>query len=154
MLYRQGITAEDITKDDPTRTLIAEINLDQGHDHDNHGPDNEHYLNSINDLIHFDIKPQLKLNPQQLQAFVGIYKQQGKSNVELLIINDRLVARQKSGFISWLKPTTTDKFDSMSFFSEKFVFERDEKTAIVGLNVIFPNDTIYEDKLSGHWGNN
>jgi hypothetical protein len=63
----------------------------------------------------------------------------------------KLAAKQRHGFISWLKPISHNKFDSISFFKETFLFEKNSDSGAMQLQVKFPEKAPYQSKTSGIW---
>lgn len=145
-LYQQGKNIDDIVKDEVALSHIKQNDLDSNHDH--HG---KYYKEDIQDLIRSSVPTTPLLDDTLIQQYLGTYTQAGKVSIEIVLIRGHLVAKQHHGFISWLKPISKNKFDSISFFKESFFFEMNPTSGVTQLRIEFPGKAPYQNKVSGVW---
>lgn len=145
-LHQQGKTPEQMTKDQIAKSFVNKLNLDNNPKH--HG---EYYQSAIEGLIRFAIEPGLPMNQTKMTEYVGTYKLNGKEDINISIMDGRLVAKQKNSFISWIKPIAQDNFESMTFWGERLHFTRDQLGKVSSLRTSFPEKTHYQQRLTGEW---
>jgi len=146
LLYKAGKTAKEMTTDNIALSFVNKLNLDNNPEH--HG---KYYQESIDGLIRFEMHRPFELTQAQLQDYVGIYQLANKEEISVEIISDRLVAKQKNSFISWLKPIAKDKFESMTFYGEHISFKRNKAGLVSSVSASFPEKTHYQARLTGQW---
>jgi len=145
-LYDQEKSIDDIVKDKVALAHIKKNDLDSNPDH--HG---KYYKDDIQGLIKSDIRKATFLDKELLKEYVGTYTQKGKTPIQVELMRGQLVAKQLHGFISWLKPVSKEKFESISFFNEEFLFNKQSGSEEVQLQVSFPEKAPYMKKVSGIW---
>jgi glyoxylase-like metal-dependent hydrolase (beta-lactamase superfamily II) len=118
-LYHQGKSIDDIVKDKVALSQIKKNDLDGNADH--HG---KYYRDDIQELIQSSVRKTPLLGNDLIQQYIGKYTQKGKVPIEVELIRGQLVAKQLHGFISWLKPISQNEFESISFFKEVFLFNK------------------------------
>ncbi len=145
-LYHQEKTIDDIVKDKLALSYIKKNDLDSNPDH--HG---KYYKDDIQRLIRSNIRKAPILDREVIKQYIGTYTQKGKTAIEVELMRGQLVAKQLHGFISWLKPISEEKFESISFFNEIFLFNMKPGSDEVQLQVNFPEQAPYSIKTAGIW---
>ena len=145
-LYQQGKSLEKIAGDKTALSYVKKMSLDG-----NPKYYDGFYKIRLERLIRFSLNQPYQLSQQQLHEYVGIYHLNNKINIEVLIQSGRLMAKQKSSFISWLKPIGKDRFESMTRNGEIIIFKRDAKGNISSITANSIKETRYHEKLTGTW---
>jgi len=146
ILYQQKKSIDDIVKDRVALSYIKKNDLDSNPDH--HG---KYYKDDVQGLIRSDVRKAPSLDIDLIKQYIGTYTQKGKTPIEVELMRGQLVAKQLNGFISWLKPISENKFESISFFNEVFLFIKRPDSDEVQLQVNFPEKAPYLTKVSGIW---
>jgi hypothetical protein len=146
ILYHQNKSIDDIAKDKVALSHIKKNDLDSNPNH--HG---KYYKDDIQRIIRSGVRKGPFPDIDVIKQYVGIYTQKGKTPIEVELMRGQLVAKQLHGFISWLKPISEDKFESVSFFNEIFLFKKVAGSNEVQLQVSFPEQAPYLKKASGMW---
>jgi len=146
MLYQQEKSIDDIVKDRVALSYIKKNDLDSNPDH--HG---KYYENDVRRLIRNDVRKVPILDKDLIKQYIGTYKQKGKTPIQVELMRGELVVKQLHGFISWLRPVSDNKFESISFFNEEFLFDKRSDSDEVQLQVNFPEKAPYSKKASGVW---
>ena len=137
---------DDIVKDRVALSYIKKNDLDSNPDH--HG---KYYKDDVQTLIRSDVRKTPSLDKDLVKQYIGTYTQKEKTPIEVELMRGQLVAKQLHGFISWLKPISENKFESISFFNEVFLFSKRADSDEVQLQVNFPEQAPYLKKTSGIW---
>ncbi len=146
ILYQQEKSIDEIVKDKVALSYIKKNDLDSNPDH--HG---KYYKEDVQGLIRSDVRKTPLLDKDLIKQYIGIYTQEGKTPIEVELMRGQLVGKQLHGFINWLKPISENKFESISFFNEVYLFIKRPDSDEIQLQVDFPEKVPYLTKVSGIW---
>ena len=109
-LHREGMSVADIARADATHALV---NTMEGYEQ------SKGYLEEwIAEIIETEYTPAFPLTPAQLQRYVGTYELTPDSQIEVVVKDNKLYAREKGKFSIELLPLSTTRFDFKSWLQD------------------------------------
>lgn len=145
-LKNEGLSAKAIVEDNKTKTLFSNLIKD---DDSAHG---ELKLDDVKEIFTALSAKNTVLPVERLSDLVGRYRFDKRNDIEILVENGRLTARQRDKFYTYLNPVGEFMFELSSIGGgEIFEFKRNKAADVTGLTPIIPEKSRYQSLVTGFW---
>lgn len=152
--HQKGLSAKQISKDPTSYRLKRKFILDEIDEQSFNLSYQEYDAEQVSEIIELEVKPSIQLKESQLMDYVGSYYFEDKNNIDILVDNGKLLAKQRDKFFSYLLPISKDTFKMTTTNGDEVLkFHRDSNSAqeISGLTPIIPKHSHYRSLITGRW---
>lgn len=140
-LYENGLNAKEMLLDPKLNDIVKSLEA-----YPNLKPSLNYH---IQELLEVDSSKDFTLTPNELMAYVGVYKLTDAALIEIVLENGKLFARQEVAFYFELKPISKEAFDFKGPTSNdylKFYFSSDK--TIYSLKPILEKNSWWSDVIA------
>jgi len=144
-LYDQGLTAKQMTEEQKAQQLFAKLILDAE-------KKKTFSLYNAQKLINEQLAKPMPLKQAELEHYIGQYTFPNHNNIVIEWYQNKLVAKQKDKFYSYLKPLTRKRFELVNLDGGAILeFDFNQINQPVGFTPIVAKNSYYQSLKTGKW---